>query len=209
MEDVGLIVDIVLALGAATIGGLIAQRLGLPALIGYILAGLAIGPNTPGLVAAVDRVQLLANLGVALLMFGLGVEFSLSEVIRVRRAALLGGAIQIPLTVALGTAAGLAGGWTLGSALLLGGAFAISSSIVALKLLLGRGEAESPQGRVALGLGIVQDLSVVPMLALLPLLAGEQDDLARAVVRSVVVAAVALGAVSAFVLVWGPQPRPR
>ena len=122
MEDVRLIVDIVLALGAATIGGLIAQRLGLPALIGYILAGLAIGPNTPGLVADVDRVQLLANLGVALLMFGLGVEFSLSEVIRVRRAALLGGAIQIPLTVVLGTAAGLAGGWTLGAALLLGGA---------------------------------------------------------------------------------------
>ena len=120
MEDVRLVVDIVIALGAATIGGLLAQRLGLPALIGYILAGLVIGPNTPGLVADVDRVQLLANLGVALLMFGLGVEFSLSEVIRVRRAALLGGAIQIPLTVVLGTAAGLAGGWTLGSALLLG-----------------------------------------------------------------------------------------
>ena len=113
MEDVRLIVDIVLALGAATIGGLIAQRLGLPALIGYILAGLAIGPNTPGLVADVDPVQLLANLGVALLMFGLGVEFSLGEVIRVRRAALLGGAIQIPLTVLLGPRPGwrVAGRW--------------------------------------------------------------------------------------------------
>ena len=144
MEDVRLIVDIVIALGAATIGGLIAQRLGLPALIGYILAGLVIGPNTPGLVADVDRVQLLANLGVALLMFGLGVEFSLSEVIRVRRAALLGGAIQIPLTVLLGTAAGLAGGWTLGAALLLGGAFAISSSIVALKALHGPGRDGEP-----------------------------------------------------------------
>nr|MBA3450728.1 cation:proton antiporter [Chloroflexia bacterium] len=112
MEDVRLIVDIVIALGAAAVGGLIAQRLGLPALIGYILAGLVIGPNTPGLVADVDRVQVLANLGVALLMFGLGVEFSLSEVVRVRRAALLGGAIQIPLTILLGTAAGLVGGWT-------------------------------------------------------------------------------------------------
>ena len=174
MEDVRLIVDIVLALGAATIGGLIAQRLGLPALIGYILAGLAIGPNTPGLVADVDQVLLLANLGVALLMFGLGVEFSLGEVIRVRRAALLGGAIQIPLTVLLGTAAGLAGGWTLGSALLLGGAFAISSSIVALKTLMGRGEMESPHARVALGLGIVQDFSLAPMLALIPVIAGQR-----------------------------------
>src|SRR5215218_9265975 len=189
MEDVGLIVDIVLALGAATIGGLIAQRLGLPALIGYILAGLAIGPNTPGLVADVDQVQLLANLGVALLMFGLGVEFSLSEVIRVRRAALLGGAIQIPLTIVLGTAAGLVGGWSLGSALLLGGAFAISSSIVALKVLLGRGEMESPHARVALGLGIVQDFSLAPMLALIPVIAGQRGGfgIAESLLISVVV----------------------
>src|SRR5215213_752488 len=194
MEDVGLIVDIVLALGAAAIGGLIAQRLGLPALIGYILAGLAVGPNTPGLVADVGRVQLLANLGVALLMFGLGVEFSLSEVIRVRRAALLGGAIQIPLTVVLGTAAGLAGGWTLGAALLLGGAFAISSSIVALKTLMGRGEMESPHARVALGLGIVQDFSLAPML---PVLAGQRGG-GFGIAESLLISAVVL--IAAFLL---------
>jgi CPA2 family monovalent cation:H+ antiporter-2 len=197
MEDVRLVVDIVLALGAATIGGLIAQRLGLPALIGYILAGLAIGPNTPGLVADVDRVQLLANLGVALLMFGLGVEFSLSEVIRVRRAALLGGAIQIPLTVVLGTVAGLAGGWTLGAALLLGGAFAISSSIVALKTLMGRGEMESPHARVALGLGIVQDFSLAPMLALVPVIAGQRGG-GFGIAESLLISVVVL--VAAFLL---------
>jgi CPA2 family monovalent cation:H+ antiporter-2 len=203
MEDVRLIVDIVIALGAATIGGFIAQRLGLPALIGYILAGLVIGPNTPGLVADQDRVQLLANLGVALLMFGLGVEFSLSEVIRVRRAALLGGAIQIPLTILLGTAAGLAGGWTLGAALLLGGAFAISSSIVALKALQGRGEMESPQARVALGLGIVQDFSLAPMLALVPVIAGERGGgfgIAQSLLLSVAVL------VAAFLLGTGLVP---
>ena len=197
MEDVRLIVDIVIALGAATIGGLIAQRLGLPALIGYILAGLVIGPNTPGLVADLDRVQLLANLGVALLMFGLGVEFSLSEVIRVRRAALLGGAIQIPLTIVLGTAAGLVGGWTLGSALLLGGAFAISSSIVALKVLLGRGEMESPHARVALGLGIVQDFSLAPMLALIPVIAGQRGG-GFGIAESLLISAVVL--IAAFLL---------
>jgi CPA2 family monovalent cation:H+ antiporter-2 len=197
MEDVRLIVDIVIALGAATIGGFIAQRLGLPALIGYILAGLAIGPNTPGLVADQNRVQLLANLGVALLMFGLGVEFSLSEVVRVRRAALLGGAIQIPLTILLGTAAGLAGGWTLGAALLLGGAFAISSSIVALKALLGRGDMESPHARVALGLGIVQDFSLAPMLALVPVLAGERGG-GFGIVQSLLISAAVL--IAAFLL---------
>ena len=194
MEDVRLIVDIVIALGAATIGGFIAQRLGLPALIGYIVAGLAIGPNTPGLVADQDRVQLLANIGVALLMFGLGVEFSLSEVVRVRRAAILGGAIQIPLTILLGTAAGLAGGWTLGAALILGGAFAISSSIVALKALMGRGDMESPHARVALGLGIVQDFSLAPMLALVPVIAGDRGGgfgIAQSLLISVAVLAAA------------------
>jgi monovalent cation:H+ antiporter-2, CPA2 family len=198
VEDVSLIVDLVLALGAATVGGIIAQRLGLPALIGYILAGLAIGPNTPGFVADQDRVALLANLGVALLMFGLGVEFSLSEVRRVRRAALLGGALQIPLTILLGTAAGLAFGWDLPAALLLGGAFAISSSIVALKTLLGRGEGESPQARVALGLSIVQDLSLAPMLALVPVLANLGGGLGMGLAQSLFLSGAAL--VLAYVL---------
>lgn len=194
MEDVRLIVDLVIGLGAATIAGFVAQRLGLPALIGYVLAGLAIGPHTPGLVADPGRVLLLANLGVALLMFGLGVEFSLSEVVRVRRAALLGGALQIPVTIVLGTAAGLAVGWSLGAALLLGGAFAISSTIVALKMLSGRGEVESPQGRVALGLGVVQDLSLAPMLALVPVIAGERGGftgIVQSLLISVAVLAVA------------------
>jgi CPA2 family monovalent cation:H+ antiporter-2 len=194
MEDVRLIVDLVIGLGAATIAGLIAQRLGLPALIGYILAGLAIGPNTPGLVADSGRVLLLANLGVALLMFGLGVEFSLSEIVRVRRAALLGGALQIPLTIVLGTGAGLAFGWSLGASLLLGGAFAISSSIVALKTLLGRGEMESPHARTALGLGIVQDLSLAPMLALIPVIAGERAGFGGIVQSLLLSAAVLIAA---------------
>ena len=174
MEDVRLIVDLVIGLGAATIAGYIAQRVGLPALIGYIVAGMVIGPNTPGWVASSERVLLLANIGVALLMFGLGVEFSLSEIVRVKRAALLGGALQIPLTILLGTGAGLAVGWSPGASLLLGGAFAISSSIVALKLLMSRGDMESPHARNALGLGIVQDFSLAPMLALVPVIAGER-----------------------------------
>ena len=205
MEDLRLVVDLVLALGAAFLGGMVAQRLGQPVLLGYILAGVLIGPNTPGLVADHDRVLLLANLGVAFLMFALGVEFSFAELRRVRHAALVGGAIQIPLTILLGALAGLAAGWSVPAALLLGGAFAISSSLVALKLLLGRGETESPQGRVALGLGVVQDLSLVPMLALLPLLAGDTADLGVALLRSLGTAAVALAAV----IVLGTRLVPR
>lgn len=195
MEDLRLVVDLVLALGAAFLGGMVAQRLGQPVLLGYILAGILIGPNTPGLVADRHSVLVLANLGVAFLMFALGVEFSFAELRRVQRAALLGGAIQIPLTIVLGTAVGLAIGWAPQAALLLGGAFAISSSIVALKLLLDRGEVESPQGRVALGLGVVQDLSLVPMLALLPVLAGDTANIGIAVLRSLGAAALALAVV--------------
>jgi CPA2 family monovalent cation:H+ antiporter-2 len=138
-------------------------------------------------------------------MFALGVEFSFSELRRVRRAALIGGGLQIPLTIVLGALAGLAIGWSPQAALLLGGAFAISSSIVALKLLLSRGEIESPQGRIALGLGVVQDLSLVPMLALLPVLAGDAADLGPALLRSLGTAAVALAAV----IVLGTRLVPR
>jgi CPA2 family monovalent cation:H+ antiporter-2 len=192
VEDLRLVVDLVLTLGAALLGGMIAQRLGLPILVGYILAGVLIGPNTPGFNADRDRVLLLANLGVAFLMFALGVEFSLDELLEVRRIALIAGAIQIPATIALGSGAGLLIGWSFSAALLLGGAFAISSSIVAIKLLLGRGEVESPHGTVALGLGIVQDLSLVLMLAFLPVVSGDGGDLAPTLLRSIVTAAVAL-----------------
>lgn len=195
MEDIGLVLDLVLALGAALLGGYAAQRLGLPVLVGYVLAGILVGPNTPGFAADFERVQLLANLGVAFLMFGLGVELSFGELQRMRRVATVGGAIQITLTFLLGAAAAIALGWPLPAAFLLGGSFAISSSIVAIKLFLGRGEGTSLQARAALSLGVVQDLSLVPMLALLPLLAGGGDNLGLSLARSLGVAIVALAAV--------------
>ena len=205
MENIGLVLDLVVALGAALVGGFVAQRLGLPVLIGYVLAGVVVGPYTPGVAADYERVQLLANLGVAFLMFALGVELSFAELNRMRRVAAISGAIQIPLTVVLGVGAALAMQWTLPAAILLGGAFAISSSIVAIKLFLGRGEATSSQAQAALSLGVVQDLSLVPMLALLPLLAGSGENLALNVARSLGLAVVALGAV----VLLGTQVVPR
>jgi CPA2 family monovalent cation:H+ antiporter-2 len=194
--DFHLIADLVLALCAAFAGGWIAQRLGLPVLLGYILAGVLIGPNTPGFVADRDRVETLANLGVAFLMFALGVEFSLGELRRVRRIAIVGGALQIPASIALGALVGRAIGWNIEASLLLGGAVSISSSIVALKLLMQRGEVASPQGRIALGLGVVQDLSLVPMIALLPLLSGDRGGIGNELVMSLGKAAIALAVVA-------------
>jgi monovalent cation:H+ antiporter-2, CPA2 family len=205
MEDLRLIVDLVLALGAAFLGGMAAQRLGLPVLVGYIVAGILISPNTPGLDADQDRILLLANLGVAFLMFALGVEFSLNELLEVRKTALIAGSIQLPLTIALGIGVGLLIGWSFSASLLLVGAFAISSSIVAIKLLLGRAEVESPHAAIALGLGVVQDLSLILMLAFLPVIAGESDDLLRTLIQSIITASVALF----VVLVVGTRVVPR
>jgi K+:H+ antiporter len=205
MEDTKLVIDLVVALGAAFLGGVIAQRLGLPVILGYIVAGVAISPNTPGLVADRHSVELLANLGVAFLMFALGVEFSFAELQRVRRIGLVAGGLQIPLTILLGTLAGQAAGWSIQASLLLGGAFAISSSIVALKLLMGRGEAGSPQAGIALGLGVVQDLSLVPMIALLPVLSGEGGNLLAELTKSLGTAILAL----VLVIVLGTRLVPR
>ena len=204
MENTQLVVDLVVALGAAFLGGIIAQRLSLPVLLGYIVAGVVIGPNTPGITADRHSVELLANLGVAFLMFALGVEFSFGELKRVRRVGLIAGGIQIPLTILLGMLAGLVVGWKIEASLLLGGAFAISSSIVALKLLMGRGQADSPQAGVALGLGVIQDLSLVPMIAILPVLSGEGGIILE-LGKSLGIAVVALFAV----VVLGTRLVPR
>ncbi len=192
MEHSELVLDLALALAAAFAGGWVARRLGQPVLLGYLIAGIIISPNTPGVVADRERVQQLAELGVALLMFGLGVEFSLTEILRVRRIVSIAGGIQIPLTMALGVVVGLVTGWSIQASFLLGGAFAISSSIVTLTWLLSRGEGDSPHARVALGLGVVQDLALVPMIALLPVLSGDVANLPIELFKSIAVATIAL-----------------
>lgn len=205
MDDIGLIIDLVLTLGIALVGGMVARQLGMPVLIGYIIAGIALGPQTPGFVADAERVELMANLGVAFLMFALGVEFSLNELAAVRRVALTAGALQMPLSILLGFLVGLALGWDLQAAALLGLAFMACSSIVVIKVTLGRGEATSPHARAALGLGILQDISMVPLLALLPVLEADTDGLLMTLGRSLSVAALALVAV----IVIGTRLVPR
>ena len=205
MEDLTLVATIVLVLGAATVGGILARRLGQPVLLGYIIAGVLIGPYTPGAVADSASVELLANLGVAFLMFAMGLEFSRDELMRVRRLALVSGSLQFGLTLGLGVLAGLAIGWPLPAAILLGAAFSISSSIVAITLLAGRGQLETTGGRIALGLGVVQDLAVVPLLALLPLLSGPVGNPLAAAGSAIGMAAIAL----ALVLVVGARIAPK
>ncbi|GAB6095263.1 cation:proton antiporter [Desulfatiferula olefinivorans] len=185
----GLAADIVIIVVAALIGALIAQRLKQPLILGYILAGIVVGPHT-GFVTVGDihEIELLAEIGVALLLFALGLEFSLDELKPVRAIALVGTPIQIGLCLALGYGLGRAMGWSWDVSLWFGALISLSSTMVTLKVLMSRGLMGTLSSRVMIGMLIVQDLAVVPMMIILPQLsdpAGGLDLLALAVAKSV------------------------
>ncbi|MEO8285525.1 MAG: cation:proton antiporter [Chloroflexota bacterium] len=168
MENIDLLIDLAFAMGAAMLGGFAAHLLKQPVILGYLLAGVLVSPYTPGPITSVERVQTLANFGVALLMFALGTEFSLEALQRVRRVAVFGGILQLLGAMAIGTLLGISLGYPLASSIFLGGVISISSSILMLKLLSARDEVESIVGRVALGTSIVQDLATVALIIILP-----------------------------------------
>jgi CPA2 family monovalent cation:H+ antiporter-2 len=173
--DMNLIADLTLIVIAALVGGFLAQRAKQPPLVGYLVAGVAVGPFTGGLtVANPENIEQLAELGVALLLFSLGLEVSFRELVPVRRVAIAGGLIQVALTAAFGfgIAAGL--GWSRQPALWFGAAVSLSSTMVALKTLQAQGRIGTLSSRVMLGILVVQDLAVVPMMILLPELAAPE-----------------------------------
>lgn len=156
-----------IVLVAALIGGLVARGLRLPIIVGYLLVGVAIGPHGLHLVHNVDNVDTLATIGVVLLMFTLGIEFSLKTLSRIGVVATFGGIIQLAATTGLGFGLGWLLNWPLRETLLFGFFIAMSSTIIVLKTLMERGELGSPHGRVMVGILLVQDLSVVPIMIVL------------------------------------------
>ncbi|MDA1311869.1 MAG: cation:proton antiporter [Acidobacteria bacterium] len=166
----GIAADIAIILVAALIGGLVAHRLGQPLLLGYILAGVAVGPFTVGpTVEAVHEIELLAEIGVALLLFAIGIEFSLKNLKPVRRIALIGGPVQIVLCIAFGYGIGYnVFGWDANESAWFGALIALSSTMVVLKSLAAQGATGTFSGRIMVGMLIVQDLAVVPMMIILP-----------------------------------------
>ena len=169
---VSLISTLAAGFGLALLFGFVAARLGLPALIGYLIAGIVIGPATPGFVADAEIAAQLAEIGVMLLMFGVGLHFSLADLLAVRKVALPGAVVQMGVATALGAAVAHFWGWSLGAALVFGLTLSVASTVVLLKALEGRGELESGDGRIAIGWLIVEDLAVVLVLVVLPPLAG-------------------------------------
>src|SRR6187401_1381810 len=201
----GLELTLLVALAAALALGAIAHRLGAPPMLGYILAGIAVGPATPGPQLSREEVLALADVGIALLMFSIGLQFSLAELRSVGTRILAGTPVQVALTMAIGTGTGLAMGWPLIEALFIGGAVAVCSTVVLFKVA---GEAAlhtTAYGRTALGVSIVQDLLTVVLVVTLSALGGQADESWLGFVGAIV---VALGFV-ALVLFGGSRVLPR
>lgn len=171
-EQLQFILNLGGVVAAAVIGGAIAVRLRQPAVLGYLLAGIAIGPFTPGFVGNVGEIAVLADIGVVLLLFALGVQFSIHELRAVGRVALPGGTAQILLVMAAGAAVMVGLGSDLREALVVGAGLSLSSTLVVLKSLLDRGEIDSLHGRAAIGWSIVQDIATIVFIVALPPLAG-------------------------------------
>ena len=168
---VPLIATIAVGLGLALILGVIASRLKLPPLVGYLLAGIFVGPWTPGFVADVNLAQQLAEIGVMLLMFGVGMHFSIDDLWQVRKIALPGAIAQIGAATALGTGVAWLWGWPIGHGIVLGIALSVASTVVLLRALEERNEIETTNGRIAVGWLVVEDLAMILALVLLPPLA--------------------------------------
>jgi len=170
-HDVTLISTIAVGFALAFIFGFIANRLSLPPLVGYLVAGIAVGPFSPGFVADSGMAGQLAEIGVMLLMFGVGLHFSLADLMAVRRIAIPGAVGQIVVATLLGAFMTLAWGWNFGSGLVLGLSLSVASTVVLLKALEERSAVATPNGRIAVGWLIVEDLAMVLALVLLPALA--------------------------------------
>ncbi|HEX7768836.1 MAG TPA: monovalent cation:proton antiporter-2 (CPA2) family protein, partial [Dokdonella sp.] len=197
-----LIATLVSAFVLAYVAGMTAQRLRLPPIVGYLLAGVALGPFTPGVVADQALAPELSEIGVILLMFGVGLHFSLGDLLSVRAIALPGAAVQIAIATLLGMALGWAMGWPVGSGLVFGLALSTASTVVLLRALEERRLLETQRGRIAIGWLIVEDLAMVLALVLLPAVAGLLGGEGGARGGNVwLTLATTLGKVTAFVAV--------
>jgi len=167
-----LITLIAAAFAAALVLGFVAARLRMPALVGYLVAGILIGPATPGFVGDIEIASQFAEVGVMLLMFGVGLHFSLDDLMSVRKVALPGALVQMVVATALGAGVATWWGWALPAAIVFGLALSVASTVVLLKALESRGLVDSVNGRIAIGWLVVEDLAMVLVLVLLPPLAG-------------------------------------
>ena len=170
MHEVTLLVNIAVALMVAFFGGLIARRIGLPTIVGYMLAGIVIGPFTPGFVGDMETISQLAELGVIFLMFGVGLHFSLKDLWKVRSIAIPGALGRMAITTILGFGLSRSLGWSTSAGIIIGFSISIASTVVLLRALMDNGMLNTQQGQAAVGWVIVEDIATVLLLVLMPAL---------------------------------------
>ncbi len=212
MAHAPLLVTLAAAFTAAWILGVLAQRLHLSPIVGYLLAGIVIGPSTPGFVGDVALVNQLAEVGVALLMFGVGLHFHFDDLLAVRKIALPGALIQSLVATVLGTAIGVAFGWTWSAGLLLGIALSVASTIVLLRGLESQNLVSTPAGHVAIGWLIVEDILTVLVLVAIPALSAvgtaQATQPEHGLLASIALAFAKIAVLVALVLLAGSRAVP-
>lgn len=195
-------------LTAALLFGTLTHRLRLSPIVGYLIAGLAVGPFTPGFVAHAEIANQLAEVGVILLMFGVGLQFHLKELLAVRRVAIPGALVQIAVATGLGVLITRSAGWSLGGGVVFGLAISVASTVVLLRVLSDHGQLHTPSGHVAVGWLVVEDLFTVLVLVLLPALAGNTGESPN-VLAVTSIAVLKLGAMLVFTLLVGQKLIPK
>ncbi len=216
-HDVALIATIAVGFALAFVFGFLANRIGLPPLVGYLVAGVLVGPSTPGFVADKANTMQLAEIGVMLLMFGVGLHFSVDDLIAVRGIAIPGAVGQILIATAMGAGMAIAWGWNIGAGVVLGLSLSVASTVVLLKALEERNAVETPNGRIAIGWLVVEDLAMILALVLLPVFAetfgghlgeGVHTGQERGVLTVLAITFAKVGAFIAILLVVGPRVLP-
>ena len=179
--EIPLLNDIVVIFGLAIAVLFICHRFRVPAVVGFLLTGIFVGPYGFGLVNAIHEVEILAEIGIVLLLFTIGIEFSFEKLLQIRKSVLMGGSLQVLLTLLATFFITRWFGRTFGEAVFIGFLVALSSTAIVLKLIQEQAEVDSPHGRTTLGILIFQDIIIVPMILVTPLLAGATENLGESV----------------------------
>lgn len=212
-HETSLIATIVAGVSLSFIFGLIVSRIGLPPILGYLLAGFAIGPFTPGYVADSAAAHQLSEIGVTLLMFGVGLHFSIKDLWSVRRVAVPGAVVQIATATLLGVGAAHLWGMSLGTGIVFGLCLSVASTVVLIRAMRSRGQLETANGRIAVGWLIVEDLVTVLALVMLPALSGflggvKASDASQPVLLTLVITLIKVAAFVALMMILGKKLLP-
>jgi len=206
MHSFDLILTLTGSLAAALVGGYVTQRMRLSPIVGYLFAGILVGPYTPGFVADRALAEQVAEIGVILLMFGVGLQFHIEELLAVRKVAIPGAVVQSLVATVLGALVARAAGWDISAGLVFGIALSVASTVVLVRALTDNRQLHTPTGHIAVGWLVVEDLFTVLVLVLMPALFGEADG--TSVAAAIGIAVLKVVALAVFTLVVGGRTIP-